>query len=319
MKKHILIVALCLLNSIAFAQVNRLMRQANRATDLTEKIALYTQVIDLEPNNLDAYFYRGIAKSDLGDFSGAIVDYSKIIITKPDPDTFYNRANARYSLKNFTGAQEDYESAYKLDPNFFDALYSLGCVKFDLGNFEDAIKDFSLLIRLMPTEQKTYFLRAAAYNALEKYPLALNDYTGAILINPTSDAYYKRGAFFLSINYYEKANFDFSMAIKLNEKNAFAHFYKATSALFLGKYSEAITNYNNALFFDASDFDALIGLSLTYYKMNDLNNSKFYFEKAKTILFYENTSKTINDFENTYWFQNQNIFFNENFKGISTL
>lgn len=319
MKKYVFITAFLLLTLTAFAQVNKLLRQANKATDLNKKIELYTQVIALNPNNLDAYFYRGLAKNDLGDFSSAIVDYSKIIVTQPDPDTYYNRANARYSLKNYIGAKEDYENALKLDPNFIDALYSLGCTKFDLGDFEAAIKDFTQLIRLVPTEQKTYFMRAAAHDALEKYALALNDYTLAVLANPNSDAYYKRGAFFLSTNYYEKANFDFSMAIKFNDKNAFAYFYRGTTSLFLGKYKDAVTDYNNALYFDSTDFDALIGLALTYRKMNDLINSKLYFEKAKAILFSENTPKSIEDFKNTYWFQNQNIFFNENFEGISKL
>ena len=37
-------------------------------------------MISEEPKNLDAYFHRAIAKNDLGDYRGAIVDYSKIIV-----------------------------------------------------------------------------------------------------------------------------------------------------------------------------------------------------------------------------------------------
>lgn len=224
MKNYIFIIAFLLFNITAFAQVNKLLRQADRATDLNEKIDLYTEVIALDSKNLDAYFYRGLAKNNLGDYSGAIVDYSRVLVLQPDPDTYYNRGNSRYNLKNFVGALDDYEAAYKLDPNFIDALYSLGCVKFDLGSYEEAIKDLTKVINAVPTEPKTYFIRAAAYNALQKYPSALNDYTLAILADPSTDAYYNRGAFFLSINYFEKANFDFSMAIKLNDNNAFAYF-----------------------------------------------------------------------------------------------
>lgn len=319
MKKHIIIVVFLLLNLTAFAQVNKLLRQANRATDLNEKVALYSQVIALEPRNLDAHFYRGLAKNDLGDFSGAIVDYSKIIVIQPDADTYYNRANSRYNSQDYLGAKEDYESAYKLDPNFIAALYSLGSVKFDLAEYEEAIKDFSTIIKLIPTDSRTYFLRAASYNALEKYTLALNDYTLAILADPSSDSYYKRGVFFLGINYYDKANFDFSMAVKLNENNAFAYFYRGTTSLLLGKYNDAIIDFNNALRFDAFDFDALVGLALTYQKMNDLNNAKLNFERAKTIILPEGQAESIEDFKNTYWFQNQYLYFNDNFKNIVNL
>ena len=319
MKRTFIITLLIMCHWLSYGQANKFFRQANKATDLNEKIALYTKVIELEPKNLDAYFYRGLAKNDLGDYSGAIVDYSKIIVLQPDADTYYNRGNSRYSLKDYVGAQEDYQNAFKLDPNFIDALYSLGCVKYDLGDYEGAIKDFTSVIKVVPSQAKTYFLRASAYSALEKYPLALNDYSLAILADPSSDSYYKRGVFYLGINYYEKANLDLSIALKLNENNSYAYFYRGTSNLFSGKYMDAVTDFETALRFDSLDFDALIGLALTHYKMNDLNNSKLYFQKAKAIISPEETIENIDQFKNTYWFQNQYFFFNENFKELSKL
>lgn len=317
MKTPIFILALLLFSFTAFPQVNKLLRQATKTTNLEEKIELYSQVIEIEPKNLDAYFYRALAKNDSNDFSGAIVDYSRVIVAQPDPDTYYNRANSRYSLKDYLGAQQDYESAYKLDPNFMDALYSLGCVKFDLGDFEGAIKDFTLLLSKGPLESKIYFLRAAAYSALEEHALALNDYSLAVLADPSADSYYNRAVFLLGVNYYERARVDFSVALKLNQNNAYAYFYRGTSSLFLGKYNEAIVDFNNALHFDTLDFDALLGLALTYHKLNDLQNSKLYLEKAKAILSPEINSDSIDQFKNTYWFENQFLFFNENYKRMS--
>ncbi|MFG6686331.1 tetratricopeptide repeat protein [Mariniflexile sp. HNIBRBA6329] len=317
MKKFVLIAILFPL--ISFGQANKFFRQATKTTNLSEKIELYTKVIELEPKNLDAYFYRGIAKNDLGDYSGAIVDYSKIILLQPDADTYYNRGNSRYSLKDLVGAQEDYQNAYNLDPNFIDALYSLGCVKYDLGDYEAAIKDFSLVINKAPREPKTYLLRASAYVALEKYPLALQDYSFAILADPSSDSYYKRGVFYMDINYYEKAYQDLTFALKLNENNSYAYFYRGASQLLLGKYLNAVSDFNSALDFDALDFDALLGLALTYYKMNDMANAKLFFQKARSIIVPSENEANIEAFKNTYWYQNQSFFFKDNFKGLSSL
>lgn len=319
MNKYIYLITFITLNISASAQANKLFRQATKTTDLNEKIELFTKVIELEPKNLDAYFYRGIAKNDLGDYSGAIVDYSKIIVLQPDADTYYNRGNSRYSLKDLVGAQEDYQNAYKLDPNFIDALYSLGCVKYDLGDYEAAIKDFSLVINMAPREPKTYLLRASAYVALEKYPLALQDYSFAILADPSSDSYYKRGVFYMDINYYEKAYLDLTFALKLNKNNSYAYFYRGASQLLLGKYLNAASDFNSALDFDALDFDALLGLALTYYKMKDISNAKLYFQKAKAIIAPEVNDITIDVFKNTYWYQNQSFFFKDNFNGLSAL
>ena len=41
-----------------------------------EAISNYDMAIKLNPNNADAYYYRGIAKHNLGQYDAAIVDYN---------------------------------------------------------------------------------------------------------------------------------------------------------------------------------------------------------------------------------------------------
>ena len=78
MKKLYVFILIILLPIFTFGQAKKLYRQATRATNPNEKIELLTKVIALEPKNFDAYFYRGIAKNELGDYFGAILDYTKI-------------------------------------------------------------------------------------------------------------------------------------------------------------------------------------------------------------------------------------------------
>lgn len=127
MKK--LLALLLLLPLLNFAQVKKLYRQALRTSNLEERISILNEIIKQDPKNLDAIFQRGIAKNDLGNYRGAIVDYSRIIVENPEADTFFNRGNAKYSLQDLPGAKQDYAKAYMLDDNFIDALYSLACVK----------------------------------------------------------------------------------------------------------------------------------------------------------------------------------------------
>ncbi|MEC3907130.1 tetratricopeptide repeat protein [Tamlana sp. 2201CG12-4] len=310
--KKTLITFLTILPLLAFGQANKLYRKALRTTDLKEKIELLSQVISIEPKNLDAHFQRGIAKNDLGDYRGAIVDYSKIIVQDPDADTYYNRGNSRYSIKDYTGAKEDYAKAFMLDENFIDALYSLACVKFDLGEFENAITDFDQVIKMAPNQPKTYLLRASAYKALEKYTKALEDYTKAIIVDPNSNTFYNRGAFYMDINYFQKANDDLTTALKLNQNNSYAYFYRGASYLLLGKFTEAISDFSSALKFDSNDFDAYLGLAVAYYKINDDKNAKLNFDRANQILSINKEINSVDLYSNTYWFQNQYYYFNNN-------
>jgi tetratricopeptide (TPR) repeat protein len=317
--KKLLITFITIMPLLSFGQANKLFRKATRTSDLNEKIELLTQVIKLEPKNLDAYFQRGVAKNDLGDFGGAIVDYSKIIVSEPDADTYYNRGNSRYSLKDFTGAKEDYAKAFMLDDKFIDALYSLACVKFDLEEYEAAIEDFNIVIKMAPDQPKTYLLRALAYKSLEQYEKALIDYTRAILIEPSSNNYYNRGAFYMDINYYQKANLDLYAAISLNPNNAYAYFYRGASNVLLGKYKEAIEDFTTSLKFDSVDFDAYLGLAMTYFKANDLENAKLNFKRANEILSINEEITNISQYSNTFWFHNQYYFFNQTIPQLAKL
>lgn len=309
MKKNIILL-LIICPIFGFGQAKKIFRQATRTNNLSEKVSLFTQVIELEPKNLDAYFYRAIAKNDLGDYRGAIVDYSKIIVEEPDADTYFNRGNSRYSLKDFSGAKEDYAKAVMLDKTFIDALYSLACVKLDLEEYENAIKDFTAVIKQVPDNYNTYILRASAYKAMEQFTKALNDYSTAILIEPSSNNYYNRGVFLMDIRYYQDANVDLTKSIRLNKNNAFAHFYRGASNLFIGKFNDAISDFSESIKFDTMDFDAYLGLAIAQLKVNDTVNAKLNFNKANAILIPSKKVSTIEQYNNTYWFHNQYFYFN---------
>jgi len=319
MKRYLTLI-LVVLPLLIFGQANKLFRQALRTEDLKERIELLNQVISLESDKLDAYFYRAIARNSLGDYSGAIIDYSKIILKEPDADSYFNRGNARYSLEDFEGAKADYEDAIKIDSNFLDAIYSLGCANYDLGNYNEAISVFNQLLSKEAYYANAYTLRAMSYANLENYKQASKDYTVAVFIDPSADNYYNRGVFLLGINYYQKAKNDFTTAIRLNRNNGYAYFYRGTTHVLLGKYKNAISDFEKALSFDDLDFDAMLGLSMTYYKLKDAPMAKAYFDKAKNVLQSNgNAALGIALFENTFWYKNQFYFFKEAFNELETL
>ncbi len=301
---------------LAFGQANKLYRKAQRTIDPVEKIKFLDEAIKLDINHLDAYFLRALTKNDIGDYSGAIVDYSKIVATKPDADSYFNRGNSRFSLKDLEGARNDYAKAYELDPSFLEPLYSLACVKYDLEEYKSAIQDFNKVLKIAPNSPNVYMLRAACYKSLELPKKALEDYTIAIYISPNANTYYNRGVFYMDVNYYAKANRDLTKSIRLNNNNTFAHFYRGASFLLLGKYDRAVEDFSNALKLDSFDFDAYLGLALTYYKMNNLSKATEFLDKAKNILDPENSLELVNIYENTYWFQNQYYFFKNNIESL---
>jgi len=318
MKKNILILLL-LCPLIITAQANKLIRKGLKTVDPIEKIQLFSEAITLEPNNLDAYFYRAVTKHSIDDFNGAILDYTKIIFYEPSADVYFNRGNSKYSLLDYYGAMNDYEEALKINPEFIEARYSLGVTKNDLEDYKGAIKVLDL-----PNVFKSYPILlqlARAYAGLKEHLKALQHYNAAVLLNPNSITFYARGVFFMDINYFEKANNDFNTIIYLDKTNFAAYFFRGISSFFLGKYQDALIDFTVASQNDITDFDAVLGLALSHYKLNDLTNTKLNFEKAKSILMGSNISKKddLELFKNTYWYQKQLYAFSELYSEISQL
>lgn len=103
----------------------------------------FGRAIQINSHDADAYYNRGNDRSNLGDFAGAIVDYTQAIQINPHlTDAYYNRGNACYDIGNLAQAIEDYTQVIKIDPNRGDAYYNRGNVCSELKDKQGAIADF---------------------------------------------------------------------------------------------------------------------------------------------------------------------------------
>ena len=93
----------------------RIGRQAIDANHWNEALNAYDKVLELNPNDASAYYNRGLAYSNLGNYKLAILNYDRAIeINRKDADAYYNRGNAYSRLGNSTYANQDWKMAAKL-------------------------------------------------------------------------------------------------------------------------------------------------------------------------------------------------------------
>ncbi|MEW4924287.1 tetratricopeptide repeat protein [Algibacter sp. 2305UL17-15] len=317
MKKTLLI--FLMLPLLTIGQANKFVRQALRLSNPQEQIELLNQALEIDSKHLDALFYRGIAKSNLEDYDGAILDFTKIIFFEPDADSYYNRGNCKFNLGDYDGALFDYEKALELDPDLIGAYFNLGNAKFHLEDYKGAIEDFTKVIRVFPQDVKSYTQRALAHMELKNYKEAFKDFGACILIRPDSESYYNRGISLLEINYYKEAKVDFLKAIELNRNNSPAYFYLGVSQFLLGEFAGSIKSLTISTDIDDMDYDAHMGLAMAYHYANDYKNAKAKFEKAKNILAISSNAKGIHLFKDTYWYVNEKQLFTDMFKKLSAL
>ncbi len=74
-----------------------------------------TETIQLSSFDADTYFNRGIAKYDLGDYQGALIDFNQALQIKPNyADAYNNRGIVKDDLGDKQGALADYNQAAQL-------------------------------------------------------------------------------------------------------------------------------------------------------------------------------------------------------------
>jgi len=120
----------------------------------------FPQAIKINPKDAIAYKKRGNARSDLGDFEGAIEDYTQAIQINPNyADAYYNRGNARSDLGDFEGAIEDYTQAMLINTNYADAYYNRGNIRLEIADKQGAIEDFQKAADIYRQEGKLEALK----------------------------------------------------------------------------------------------------------------------------------------------------------------
>ena len=103
-----------------------------------------TKAIELNPNYAIAYYNRGLAYGEKGDYERAIKDYSKTIDLQPDlAEAHYNRGEAYYERREFARSIEDYSKAIDLQPDLAEAYYNRGEAWLHLKEWEKAKSDLT--------------------------------------------------------------------------------------------------------------------------------------------------------------------------------
>ena len=97
----------------------------NKAQQYEMAIEAFTTAIELIPGDVEAYNYRGVARTYQGDYDGAIADYSAALQIKPAyAEALNNRGFAWVRKGNLNRALTDFTRAIEINPVLLDAYNS---------------------------------------------------------------------------------------------------------------------------------------------------------------------------------------------------
>jgi tetratricopeptide (TPR) repeat protein len=202
----------------------------------------------------DDYFLLAYQKNEQGNYPGALDNYDRAIALNPNYDeAYYNRGNLKYQkLNNSQGALADYDRAIAINPNLAEAYNNRGNLKYEkLNNPQGALADYNRAISLNPNLAEAYYSRGnLKQDKLNNPQGALADYDRAIAINPNlAEAYNNRGNLKQDkLNNPQGALADYDRAIAINSNDADAYYSRGNlKYLKLNDPQGALTDYNYAI------------------------------------------------------------------------
>ena len=254
--KHAFLVAVLLLCSFVHsrAQYDKDVffwrgRQALADGKYAQSIENFNILAQLDTSDYQTYFFRGIAKYNLGDIRGAQRDFDNSVRLNPVfTSGFHYRAITESRFGRFEEALSDLQRAIDLRPGFTGLYYSRGVTYFLARQFENAVRDFDKYIRKEPKDPSAYLNRGACYLFLADTTKALSDYNKAIKLDRFDpEGYIRRGRLYSEKGDYEAAISDLDHAIELDSSNTLAYFNRALLLSEKKEYRRAMDDLNRVL------------------------------------------------------------------------
>ncbi|MEB3340097.1 DnaJ domain-containing protein [Okeania sp.] len=133
--------------------------------------------------NVQELYQRGVAKSQVGDYHGAILDYTKALEINPDwVQVLYHRGFASYKLQDYRNADLDYTKALSLDPSLVEVYYYRGLCRIKLKYIQAGMDDYIKALEINPNFAHVYYHRGLVYLELQENRLAKLDFQKAAQI-----------------------------------------------------------------------------------------------------------------------------------------
>ena len=195
------------------------------------------------------FFYRGIAKYNLGDLRGAHRDFNNSVRLNPVFTSGYHyKAITESRSGEYDKALEDLQKAISLRPGYEGLYFSRGVTYFLSQQFEKAVDDFDRYIRKEPKDPSAYLNRGASKLFLKDTLSALADYNKAISLDRFEpEGFIRRGRLYAARKQFKEAIADMDMAIGLDSTNTFAYFNRAIMYYENSDYNSAMKDLNRVL------------------------------------------------------------------------
>ncbi len=167
---------------------------ALKAENFPEAIEALSRETALHPLNAKAWYYKGVARMENGDYATALQDLDRAIELAPkDGNALIRRASIHENAHDFELAKNDLNNVLRSNqagPIAIHALMELGRLQLSMDDATSALTTYDRLVMIAPNDARAWYDRGMAFARTNDHPRALDDLAKAISIDGWMDQAY---------------------------------------------------------------------------------------------------------------------------------
>lgn len=188
----IIVLTLTLFGSYAFAsQEKELFEKGVRLlkeNQFLEAVDTFSALLELAPDNPDAYKNRGVAYMKLNQYDLAIHDFEKTREIVPDLKGLYsNLGVAWYYKSDYPKAIENYDKEISISPESHYAFFNRAICWAELKEYDKSLSDIRKTLELSPKFYLAHCLKGDLYLKMGEPNKARMAYQDAVTVDPKQE------------------------------------------------------------------------------------------------------------------------------------
>ena len=228
----------------------------------------FSRTLELDPNYVEAYQERALAKDKSGDFEGSKKDYEQYIILLEQRNKKENNEVQKELLNLIENANK----------------------KVNTKQYDEAIVELSDIIYSYPKHPDGYIARADIYVITKKYKQAFDDYQKALSLgNNTFVLYLKLANTKYELGLYKDAIRDYLYILNQNSNYEYAYYKLIGAYIFTEDFNNALKilnsyiNISSSKSIKATDYDKWISILNKYTENETIRDLKSELKKLKFV------------------------------------
>ena len=244
--------------------------------DFTVSVEYYNNALEIAPEDKDVLNYLSKSYLKMEEYELAAEALEKITEIEDNKEIWLRIGNIYAELQYTDQAKEAFNNAIEIDEEYFEAFKALCEVLYNMEFYDEAISPLETASNAFPDDDELQKKLAKCYHKTGKLESAIENYKQMVIDQPENKtAYMNLAGAYRETNQNSEALKVLNELIILTPENPKVYLRLADVYIALDNYSKATENANKAIEIDDKNYEPYWVLASIYQKIGFKNYDKF--------------------------------------------